>query len=217
MLVKNATELKTTELSIGEINEIECAIQDALCSTEAIQAIAKDSYKHQNGFLKLTLKAKDGEKFRLHVYKVGATADENIHNHRWSFNSKILCGALPMYLYQVVEGNSHRLHIYERLDGPYTITFNRMVGVIESPLTHIRAGRQYVMEKNLHHKIAPVRELTISYMTTHKTDQRTCDLINVVDKSSKGEEVKEPPLSVKQVIDALQLILTKVVQLKGWV
>ena len=73
------------------------------------------------------------------------------------------------------------------------------------------------MEKNLHHKIAPVRELTISYMTTHKTDQQTCDLINVVDKSSKGEEVKEPPLSVKQVIDALQLILTKVVQLKGWI
>ena len=54
-------------------------------------------------------------------------------------------------------------------------------------------------------------------MTTHKTDQQTCDLINVVDKSSKGEEVKEPPLSVKQVIDALQLILTKVVQLKGWI
>jgi hypothetical protein len=70
------------------------------------------------------------------------------------------------------------------------------------------------MKNSLHHKIAPVKMLTITYMTTRKTTQRTCDLINEKDMSSTGEGVEEPPLSFQQVKENLELILQKIQILK---
>jgi len=185
-------------------------IREALGSNEAIDKIASQSYLHRNGFSKITIKNSNGEKHRLHVYKVGAKAELNIHNHRWDFQSTILCGRLPMYLYEVIEGNTHHLHIYRRIDGTYTITFVKKVGIIESPLIEYVAGQMYEMPNNLHHRIGLVRELTITHMVTRKTDQDTCDLINIENKSSYGEEVTEQPLTREQVVDNLNLILNRI-------
>ena len=215
MLTQNGTTtLKQTDISEGDIIEIEEAIRSALSYPSSIESIAQESYCHQNGFYKLPLMTKNGEKFRLHVYRVGAKADENIHNHRWDFESKVLCGSLPMHLYEVVEGNSHRLHTYLRKGRLYIIQYLRKIGLIQSPLISIRAGKKYVMKNSLHHKIAPVKMLTITYMTTRKTTQRTCDLINEKDMSSTGEGVEEPPLSFQQVKENLELILQKIQMLK---
>lgn len=215
MLTKNGpTTLKQTDISEGDIIEIEEAIRAALSNPSSIESIAQESYRHQNGFYKLPLMTKNGEKFRLHVYRVGAKADENIHNHRWDFESKVLWGSLPMHLYEVVEGNSHRLHTYLRKGRLYIIQYLRKIGVIESPLINIRAGKKYVMKNSLYHKIATVKMLTITYMTTRKTTQKTCDLINEKDMSSTGEGVDEPPLSFQQVKENLELILQKIQTLK---
>jgi len=70
------------------------------------------------------------------------------------------------------------------------------------------------MNNHLHHKIAAVKELTITYMITRKTVEKTCDLINVNDMSSAGEGVDEPPLSAQQVKENLELILEKLQILK---
>lgn len=218
MLTQNGpTTLKQTDVSEGDVIEIEQAIQAALDDPSSIEAIAQQSYRHQNGFVKIPLKTKNGEKFRLHVYRVGAKADKNIHNHRWDFESKVLCGSLPMHLYEIVEGNSHRLHTYRRKGRLYTIEYLRKIGLIESQLINIRAGKKYLMKNHLYHKIATVKELTITYMVTRKTVQKTCDLINVKDMSSTGEGVDEPPLSVQQVKENLELILEKIQILKGLV
>ncbi len=208
------TTLKQTDVSEGDVIEIEEAIRAALNNPSSIESIAQQSYRHQNGFYKIPLMAKNGEKFRLHVYRVGAKADENIHNHRWDFESKVLCGSLPMHLYEVVEGDTHRLHTYLRKGRLYVIQYLRKIGLIESPLINIRAGKKYVMKNSLYHKIATVKMLTITYMTTRKTTQRTCDLINKKDKSSTGEGVDEPPLSFQQVKENLELILQKIQVLK---
>ena len=218
MLTQNGpTTLKQTDVSEGDVIEIEQAIQAALDDPSSIEAIARQSYRHQNGFVKIPLKTENGEKFRLHVYRVGAKADKNIHNHRWDFESKVLCGSLPMHLYEIVEGNSHRLHTYLRKGRLYTIEYLRKIGLIESQLINIRAGKKYLMKNHLYHKIATVKELTITYMVTRKTVQKTCDLINVKDMSSTGEGVDEPPLSVQQVKENLELILEKIQILKGLV
>ena len=206
--------LKQTDVSEGDVIEIEQAIQAALNDPSSIEAIAQQSYRHQNGFVKIPLKTKNGEKFRLHVYRVGAKADKNIHNHRWDFESKVLCGSLPMHLYEVVEGNSHRLHRYRRKGRLYTIEYMRKIGLIESQLVNIRAGKKYLMKNHLYHKIAAVKELTITYMITRKAVEKTCDLINVKDMSSTGEGIDEPPLSVQHVKENLELILEKIQILK---
>ena len=215
MLTQNGpTTLKQTDVSEGDVIEIEQAIQAALDDPSSIEAIAQQSYRHQNGFVKIPLKTKNGEKFRLHVYRVGAKADKNIHNHRWDFESKVLCGSLPMHLYEIVEGNSHRLHTYLRKGRLYTIEYLHKIGLIESGLINIRAGKKYLMKSHLYHKIAAVKELTITYMVTRKTVQKTCDLINVKDMSSSGEGIDEPPLSVQEVRKNLELILEKIQILK---
>jgi hypothetical protein len=208
------TTLKQTDVSEGDVIEIGQAIQAALDDLSSIEAIAQQSYRHQNGFVKIPLKTKNGEKFRLHVYRVGAKADKNIHNHRWDFESKVLCGSLPMHLYEIVEGNSHRLHTYLRKGRLYTIEYLHKIGLIESRLINIRAGKKYLMKSHLYHKIAAVKELTITYMVTRKTVQNTCDLINVKDMSSTGEGIDEPPLSVQEVRKNLELILEKIQILK---
>jgi len=218
MLRLNARKtLKQTDVSEGDVIEIEQAIQAALNNPSSIESIAQQSYRHQNGFFKLPLMTKKGEKFRLHVYRIGAKADENIHNHRWDFESKVLCGSLPMHLYDIVEGNSHRLHTYRRKGRLYTIEYLRRIGLIESSLINIRAGKKYLMQNHIYHKIATVKELTITYMITRKTVQETCDLINVENMSSTGEGIDEPPLSVQQVKENLELILEKIQILKGLV
>ena len=215
MLTKyGPTTLKQTDVSEGDVIEIEQAIQAALNDPSSIEAIAQQSYRHQNGFVKIPLKTKNGEKFRLHVYRVGAKADKNIHNHRWDFESKVLCGSLPMHLYEVVEGNSHRLHRYRRKGRLYAIEYMRKIGLIESQLVNIRAGKKYFMKNHLYHKIAAVKELTITYMITRKAVEKTCDLINVKDMSSTGEGIDEPPLSVQHVKENLELILEKIQILK---
>ena len=70
------------------------------------------------------------------------------------------------------------------------------------------------MKNHLYHKIATVKELTITYMITRKAVEKTCDLINVKDMSSTGEGIDEPPLSVQRVKENLQLILEKIQILK---
>ena len=206
--------LKLDDVTAVDITEIEDAVLNALQEPSILEEIAKQSYLHQNGFFKHPLKTKNGEKFRLHLYPVGAKADENIHNHRWDFESKVICGTLPMHLYKVIQGDSHLLHTYIRNGKLYNIELNHKVGLIESPLINIKAGKKYLMKNTLHHKIAPVKELTITYMVTRKTTQSTCDLINVNNMSSSGEGVEEPSLSIELVRDNLKLILRKVQKLK---
>ena len=206
--------LKQYDVTAVDITEIEDAVLRTLRDTDTLEEVAKQSYLHQNGFFKHPLKTLDGEKFRLHLYPVGAKADENIHNHRWDFESKVICGTLPMYLYNIIEGDTHYLHTYIRNDRIYNIELENKVGVIESPIINIEAGKKYLMKNDIHHKIAPVKELTITYMVTRKTSQKTCDLININNMSSSGEGVEEPPLTVEQVRDNLKLILKKIQTLK---
>lgn len=206
--------LKLDDVTAIDITEIEQAVLAALQDPSRLEEIAKSSYSHQNGFDKYPLETKNGEKFRLHLYPVGAKADENIHNHRWDFESKVICGTLPMHLYEITEGDTHYCHTYTRKGRMYSVDLQRKVGVVETPLINIEAGKKYVMRNTLHHKIAPVKELTITYMTTRKTTQMTCDLINVADMSSSGEGVEEPPLSIEHTRASLKLILVKIQALK---
>ena len=54
MRTKNGpTTLKQTDVSEGDVIEIEQAIQAALDDPSSIEAIAQQSYRHQNGFVKI--------------------------------------------------------------------------------------------------------------------------------------------------------------------
>jgi hypothetical protein len=71
-----------------------------LADRQAIAELAARSYLHGNGFYKIVLAANDSFKLRLHVWFPGSDAEENIHDHRWWFASRILCGQLASAVYE---------------------------------------------------------------------------------------------------------------------
>jgi hypothetical protein len=71
---------------------------------------------HDNGFHKLTLgRVPGGVVLRAHIWLEGHGFDEtagNIHNHRWSFVSRILQGAMTTVSFEVVRGGGLRVQHY---------------------------------------------------------------------------------------------------------
>ncbi|MBI5331176.1 MAG: hypothetical protein HZB71_11255 [Betaproteobacteria bacterium] len=66
----------------------------------ALKDVASRSYRHGNGFYKIVLSASDLYKLRLHIWFAEADAEENIHDHRWWFASRILHGELISETYE---------------------------------------------------------------------------------------------------------------------
>jgi hypothetical protein len=206
--------LSSSKVTLGDLERMATAVLFALTSEETLTQIGEQSYIHKNGFIKLTLAKINGKKYRVHIFDVDAKADQNVHNHRWDFTSKVLCGALPMYLYKVIGGKEYYFHTYTRDENTYTVAHRGFCGLVEAPLQYFNAGMGYMMPKEIHHRIGAVEELTITYMVTEETNQFTCDLINLEDKSEGGEAVIEPPLDSKTVFQSLQLVLARIQILK---
>jgi hypothetical protein len=89
------------------------SLQEALDPSYACHVVASlinDPSKvqgvfHDNGFYKLTLaKGPGGVVLRAHIWLEGQPphqSDGNIHNHRWSFASRILQGAMTTVSFEV--------------------------------------------------------------------------------------------------------------------
>ncbi|MBL8928468.1 MAG: hypothetical protein JNM77_19895 [Pseudonocardia sp.] len=62
---------------------------------DLLEALAGRSYRHQNGFTKVKLVAKNRYSVRLHLWTPSATprGDVDPHAHRWAFASWVVCGA----------------------------------------------------------------------------------------------------------------------------
>lgn len=74
-------------------------LQAILADHTALEQISHRSYQHGNGFLKVVLLDR-GYKLRLHIWFAGQSCEENIHDHRWSFSSLILAGALTSEMWK---------------------------------------------------------------------------------------------------------------------
>jgi hypothetical protein len=80
--------------------------------------IARRSYLHPNGFAKLRLyRSLHGKwQLRLHVWPSEAAAARalgDIHDHRWTFQSWVLAGALQERVFRSIDGNGHAKLMYE--------------------------------------------------------------------------------------------------------
>jgi len=72
--------------------------------TPAFAAMAEDSYRHSNGFAKISFPRVPGTaaRLRLHLWLPGdgREPDSDLHNHRWPFASRVLAGRLHQELYR---------------------------------------------------------------------------------------------------------------------
>ena len=203
--------IQSDYVGLGVVYETRNFIAEVMNQPERLVEIARDSYVHKNGFVKLILGQKDGRKKRLHYYPVGAKADENVHNHRWDLNSTILVGSLPSHFYKVgYEGDQDYLHAYRKnaLTGEHEIVVTGKCTSTEVAYKAFTAGTNYTLSYSTHHRIGKVETPTVTLMRTNKPVSDECDLINRIDRSGPGAEV-EPPLSIEQV----RIYLEEVVEL----
>jgi hypothetical protein len=114
----NADELAVALSQLAGADAVAELVSTVLSDETRLQAVASNSYRHTNGFLKIVLLASAEFKLRLHLWMRSARDSrdrpEDIHNHRWDFATHILAGS---YRYQQFEpdadGPSYYGYVYE--------------------------------------------------------------------------------------------------------
>lgn len=78
-------------------------IEKVIANDDWLEAIAKRSYYHVNGFDKLILLQEDNYSLRVHIWwkKNRKKTREDVHNHRWDFISGVLVGTSVQELFSL--------------------------------------------------------------------------------------------------------------------
>lgn len=155
-------------------------LQCILADQHSLAQISARSYQHGNGFLKVVL-LDHGYKLRLHIWFAGQTCEENIHDHRWSFSSLVLTGALTSEIWSEDQtGQSFQEYQYHAATQQHS-PFKVNIGKQSLKLDHVQvntAGESYVMPKGkLHRIINPGHQLVATMMCSAPTEQGTTRLI----------------------------------------
>jgi len=97
---------------LGSSTTLKLLLEKFLLNQHALAKIQQFSYYHQNGFDKFVLIDNQYFKLRLHVWQPENIdkAQENIHDHRWAFASKVLYGSFQNQFFdEHEEGSMERL------------------------------------------------------------------------------------------------------------
>ncbi len=187
-------------------------LEAILKDTSSLKQICQRSYQHGNGFLKVVLLDR-GYKLRLHIWFAGQSCEENIHDHRWSFSSLVLSGALVSEIW-LDEQTGHcfeeyQYHAATKQQAPFKIS----TGAKFLKLDHVQtntAGDSYVMPKGkLHRIINPGHQLVATIMCSAPTEQGTTRLIpmhNGIDPNIQPPKttVEQLRVSLEQFIQYMQ-------------
>jgi hypothetical protein len=94
-------------------SELKKNIKEIICNDTEIRTILMDSYIHQLGFEKYTIKnLRSGKSIRLHFWPNKDSSKEDIHSHCASFKSIILNGAIKQNSYDLVTGTDMKKFLY---------------------------------------------------------------------------------------------------------
>ena len=172
---------------------------------EILSEISARSYQHCNGFLKVVLLDR-GYKLRLHIWFAGQSCEENIHDHRWSFSSLVLTGALTSEIWSEDQtGQSFQEYQYHAATQQHP-PFKVNIGKQSLKLDHVQvntAGESYVMPKGkLHRIINPGHQLVATMMCSAPTEQGTTRLIPM--HNGIDPNIQPPKTTVEQLTASLQ-------------
>lgn len=121
----------------------------------ALARLTKQSYLHENGFVKATLfDSPDGRfRIRLHFWREVAKTriPQNIHNHRFDFFSTVLVGSLSNNIWDAARAGRSFSH-YEYLprlgQKSYTLSFKGEELLLPASERQIHRGGIYFLDKS---------------------------------------------------------------------
>lgn len=195
------------------LSHVKTLLQSILNTPSQFATIAKRSYWHGNGFLKIVL-LDQGYKLRLHIWFNGVACEENIHSHRWGFASHVLQGALRSEIWQDATDTQQQITImadeyrYTAKQGntPAHKTFLHATPLIKTQDVVQHAGNTYVMYPHELHKINhPGDNLVATMICTAPTDSVT----NRLFPSSDNPTLSPAQLTPDELQEAIERFLAQ--------
>lgn len=175
-------------------------IGEVLASPALLSEVAARSYHHGNGFLKVVLAERQGWKLRLHIWFPGAPCEENIHDHRWSFASTVLCGGLLSETFTddpqgAVEGVEYLYHARQGGEESHKVAAGGFRLRSEGRVMRM-AGEAYALPSSVLHRICdyPGKGLVATLMCSAPTRQTTNRLLVSADHAGIDPNVEQTAL-----------------------
>jgi hypothetical protein len=132
---------------------------------DVLELFTTDSYRHSNGFDKISFPATAGSQVRLqlHIWPAAAGRDSageppDVHDHRWSFASRVLVGSISNEAYAATPAPGGRYLHYRHTEAGARSHRLDYAGRAELVLTGVdtcRRGSTYVMPPQTLHLVRP--------------------------------------------------------------
>lgn len=145
-----------------------CLLEDAIAAEE----VASRSYLHPNGFEKIVLLAPGPElpSLRLHIWPASGDSrrEEQMHNHRWPFASRVEHGALRFVTYEPDPAGEQYTHVAATSPASADESYRHdIVGDARLRMTFdgvLAAGTEYCLPQTTPHRVVAASGLCSTLM-----------------------------------------------------
>ncbi|SEM50389.1 hypothetical protein [Streptacidiphilus jiangxiensis] len=134
----------------------------------ALEVMATESYRHANGFDKLSFPAVDGSeaRLRLHLWPAADTGGpSHPHDHRWPFVSRVLAGQVTNEISTVTDDpdGDHRRYSHRPAPGGYVFQERGRATLRPAGRFTCPQGRTYALPPEVVHRVTvPPRTRTVT-------------------------------------------------------
>lgn len=181
-------------------------------SPTALADLARNAYVHGNGFYKIPVTRSASHTLRVHVWRSQASAEENLHSHRWPFASAIVLGSLNSQVWVDAVGDDARTFpevIYRGKEENFEPVGECRVRLKET--LRQAAGDYYWMRADELHRIVSVGDELVMTLMMRPRDTRSWArniLLNDSIPKAKPMYLSAPDLRavLEEALDALAAV-----------
>lgn len=167
--------------NLSGTSDIVSELEEILKDKGRLEKIGKESYIHDNGFVKIKLfKERSGRNVRIHIFPENEeiSAAENFHDHRWAFHSSILVGKIRnenAVFERTDKGNYIKWSYNKQSDGSFSLlpTEETWRKVSHSSEVHTM-GDTYNIKTGMIHRIIPTGIFTATLVVTEPASSDHC-------------------------------------------
>ena len=146
-------------------NGLRDLLYEYLESGDRLAQLAARSYIHQNGFVKMPLFKNETTAVRLHIWSAaGATRwTGNIHDHRFSFWSHVICGKLVQRRWnEAASGEVYSRYRYVpcAAGAQHTLHYEREQALRQCGMEEFKKGQTYSLSSGTIHQTTIMPEET---------------------------------------------------------
>ena len=145
-----------------------------------MQNILERSYSHQNGFFKIVLYKSLTCQIRLHIWEGSKEIDENVHDHRFHFTSKILLGK---YSEEIFEPDKCGIDYFAYEYAPINEKEYSLIPTVNMKLNKVSVntyneGQIISRSASILHKVTPQSNVVVSLLISSGNVKEKCLVLN---------------------------------------